>query len=148
MADDCYIGNGTKPNAMAGDPVQVGFSSTVSASSTFPMVITDANGQVRTLLPTERLVLHALVGDVSAGHAEVCNGSTLASSTLIASFGANNGQWMSDNGYSLPIGVTPFVISNGSSSTATINISGTGAIQEGTTQGVRPKWREATVRGD
>lgn len=148
MADYCNIGNGIKPNPLAGDPVQIGLSSTVSGTTALPMVLTDANGAVRTLLATERLILHSLVGDVSAGHAEVCNSSTLASSTLIASFGANNGQWMSDNGYSMPVGAVPFVIPSGSASTAAINISGTASIMEGTTQGVRPKWREATVRGD
>lgn len=149
MSDYCDIGNGVKPNMMAGDPVQIGFSSTANAVGANPMVITDANGAVRTLKSTERLVLRSLIGDVSAGHAEVCNSSTLASSTLIASFGQNNGDWHAEGeGFPLPVGLMPFVITNGSSSTAVINISGTATISEGTTQGVRPSWREATVRGD
>lgn len=149
MADDCYIGNGVKPNILSGDPVNLGFSSTANGTTPQQLIITDANGAVRTLLSTERLVIRSLIGDVSAGHAEICNGSTLSGSTLIASFGANNGQWFSAaEGYSMPVGLVPFVIPNSSSSTAVINISGTASISEGTTQGVRPKWREATVRGD
>lgn len=149
MSDNCYIGNGVKPNILAGDPVQLGFSSTASSTAPAQMVITDANGAVRTLKSTERLIIRSLIGDISSGHAEVCNNSTLASSTLIASFGPSNGQWVTDaEGYSMPVGTVPFVIPNSTSSSAVINISGTGSISEGTTQGVRPAWREATFRGD
>ena len=143
----CAIGNGVKPNPMMGDPVQVGFSSTATTTTPQQMVITDANGQVRTLKSYERLLLHSLIGDVSAGHAELCNSSTLASSTLIASFGPNNGEWHSEGeGYSMPVGVVPWIIPNGSSSTASLNISGTGNIVEGTTQGTRPSW-QASLNG-
>lgn len=145
----CAIGNGTKPNILAGDPVQLGFSSTAGAVTPQQLILTDANGAVRTLKSTERLVIRSLIGDVSAGHVEVCNSSTLASSTLIASFGQNNGTWLSDaEGYSMPVGLIPWIIPNGSSSTATLNISGTASISEGTTQGVRPSWRESMARGD
>jgi hypothetical protein len=143
------IGNGLKPNPMAGDPVHLGFSSTAGATTPQQFVVTDANGAVRTLKTTERLVITDMVGDISAGHAEVCNSSTLASSTLIASFGPNNGQWFTDGeGYPMPVGLLPWIIPNSTSSTAIINVSGTGRIMEGTTQGVRPSWREATARGD
>lgn len=140
----CAIGNGTKPNPYAGDPVHVQFSSTAAAIAPQQMIITDANGQVRTLKSFERLILRALIGDVSAGHVEVANSSTLASSTLVASFGQNNGQFTAEGeGFSLPIGVTPWIINNASSSTASINISGNASIVEGTTQGTRPSWRES-----
>ena len=148
-AKDWYIAKGVSPNNMSGDNVHVSYSATASTVAAAQMVITDANGQIRTIKSYERLVLNDLSGDVSAGHVEVCNSSTLSSSTLIGSFGQNGNPWMTDGeGYSMPIGLIPWVINNGTSSTAAINISGSGRLMEGQTAGVRPPWRESQTRGD
>lgn len=114
------------------------------ASTIVPLGIFDANGGVRTLAAYERLLIDALEGTTTTGTVDIATSSTVASSTLIASFNTAVGLDLdSGEGYSVPVGVTPSVIAG--TSTAVVKISGVGRIINGSTQGVRPAWREATV---
>jgi hypothetical protein len=144
-----YIGNGVKSAKMSGDNVHLAFASTAAGVAPQQMIVLDANFVPRVLKPYERLVLDDLAAEVSAGFVDLCILSTLASSTLIAAFGPNSSPWTNDaEGMSLPLSTVPWVIPNSTSSTAFVHVTGSGRIMEGSTQGVRPNWREATVRGD
>jgi hypothetical protein len=132
-----------------GENVHLTFSSTAAAATPSPLTVLDANMKLRTLLSTERLVIDDLQGNLSSGSADIIAGSTGNASTLIASFNTAVGlDLTAKEGVSLPVGVVPNLLPVGSGSTAVIKVAGNGRIVEGTTTGVRPTYREATVRGD
>lgn len=139
----------SKNQPFQGENVHLTFSSTAAAATASPMTILGANMTPRTLQSYERLVIDDLQGNVSAGSADVIAGSTGNVSTLIGSFNTTVGlDLTTKEGISLPVGVLPNILPVGTGSTALIKVTGNGRIVEGTTQGVRPNWREATVRQD
>lgn len=130
-----------------GENVHLALSSTAAGSTSVALGIFDANLAPRTLASFERLVIDDLQGNISTGSADVlaaaAGATAAASSTLIASFNTAVGlDFTGKEGISIPVGVTPSVLP--SSSTAVLRISGNGRIVEGTTQGVRPNWKEST----
>lgn len=136
------------PNQMMGENVRVAYAGTPSSTSSAAVVLYDANGNVRTLQSYERLLIDDLVCDVASGSVDLLNAAATASATtsanLLTSFNAAVGEYHTDKeGLAVEIGVTPSLLS--SSGTASVKLSGTGRIVEGTTQGVRPNWRESTV---
>lgn len=131
-----------------GENVHLTFNSTAAVASAALMTILDGNFNPRPLQTYERLIVDDLEGDISGGSADVLTSSTSNSSTLIASFNAAVGlDVTAKEGISLPVGVTPFVLPVGSGSTATIKVSGSARIVEGTTQGPRPNWQAKLTPG-
>jgi hypothetical protein len=133
---------------LPGENVHVGFvGSNVSSTSSAAVVLTDANGAIRTLQSFERLVIDDLICDVSAGSVDLINaaaGSAAAvSSTLLASFNTTVGQWeTAKEGMSCAVGVVPSLLSSNGNNT--VKLAGSGRIVEATTQGVRPNWKESS----
>ena len=139
--------------ALQGKNVRLALASTfASSTSSVPLGIFDAQNNPVTLLPTERLVIDFLTGNISSGSADVLaaagGASTTASSTLIASFNTAVGLEIdTKEGIAVPVGIVPSILA--SVSTAVVKVSGAGRIMEGTTQGVRPDWRELqTAKGN
>jgi len=131
--------------SMQGKNVRLALVSTVTSNtSSVPLGIFDAQNNPVTLLPTERLVIDFLEGNVSSGSADILSAaagtSTAVSSTLIASFNTAVGiEIDTKEGMAVPVGIVPSILT--SISTATIKVAGAGRIMEGTTQGVRPDWQ-------
>lgn len=141
-----------------GEDVHLSFASTASATAPQQMTLLDANMNIRTLKASERLVIDDMQASISAGLVDVSSASTVASSTLIAGLGSTGGpDFTAKEGISLPIGVVPWVVPQGSASTAVIRITGNGRIVEGSTTAAiqvpgmgivgRPNWREALTPG-
>lgn len=130
-----------------GENVHLALSSTAGATTSVLLGIFDANLAPRALASFERLIIDDLQGNISTGTADIlaapAGTNAATSATLIASFNTAVGlDFTGKEGISLPVGVTPSVLP--SSGTAVLRISGNGRIVEGTTQGVRPNWREST----
>jgi hypothetical protein len=137
---------------MQGENVHLTFVSTAAAVAAAPMVLYDANFNPRPLKSYERLIIDDLEGNTSAGIVDILTASTgttaPAGSTLIASFNTAVGLALDvKEGISLPLGVTPTILPEGTASTANIRVSGNGRIVEGTTQGVRPNWQAPLTPG-
>lgn len=135
-----------------GENVHLSFVSTAAAAASAVMTILDANFAARPLKTYERLIVDDLEGNTSAGNISILiapAGTTLpVTSTLIASFNTAVGLALDvKEGISLPVGVTPTVLPEGSASTANIRVSGNGRIVEGTTQGLQPNWQAHTTPG-
>lgn len=129
-----------------GQTVNLGLVANPASTAAVNLGIFDSNGAVRTLQPWERLLIDALEGTVTTGTVDIATTSTVASSTLIASFNTAVGLDLdSGEGYSCPIGLTPFVLAG--TSTAVVKISGVGRIINGSTQGVRAGYRELLTPG-
>lgn len=142
-----------------GENVHLTFVSTASAVVAAAMTVLDANMAVRPLKPSERLIIDDLQGSISVGTATVIaltsTGATAPSSTnLIASFNTAIGLDVdAKEGISLPVGILPAVLPEGTGSTGVIRIAGNGRIVEGSTTAAisapmvgslgRPNWREA-----
>lgn len=142
---------GFSPNPMMGEPVRISFVGTPSSTSSNAISIFMADGTARTLQSFERLVIDAVVADVSAGSVDVLNAAAGAAAAtaanLLGSFNPAMGLW-SDGKEGLPclVGVTPSLL--GSNGTNVVKLSGEARIVEGTTQGVRPAWRESLTRAN
>lgn len=132
-----------------GENVHLAFSSTAGGTGPQAMTLLNANLEGRTLQSYERLIIDDLQGNISAGQVDVIAGSTSNVSTLLGSCNPSDGLIVdTKEGVSLPVGVLPWVAPLGSASTAIIHVTGNGRIVEGKTQGVRPNYREVTVRQD
>lgn len=133
-----------------GENVHLSLVSTAAAAASAALVILDANFAPRPLKSYERLIIDDVEGNTSAGIVSILiapAGTVLPfTSTLIASFNTAVGLALDvKEGISLPVGVTPTVLPEGSASTANIRISGNGRIVEGTTQGPQPNWQAHTT---
>ena len=143
-----------------GENVALEYSGPLTASTATLMVIYDANGKVRPLLPTERLIVDTLNTD-AAGAEGFPNASILffadAAKTGVPIAGEyiwrvnNDGGGdlsyeyeLPGEGHSLPVGVGVslygFTTITGSGPNGLL-ATGSGRIVEGTTQGVRPNWQ-------
>lgn len=128
-----------------GENVLLTFNSTATSTVSSPMTLLDANMNPRTLQSFERLIIDVLEGTITTGTADIIAGSTSNASTLLGSMNTAVGlELTAKEGISLPVGVLPQVLPIGTGSTATIKVTGQGRIVEGTTQGVRPNWRESS----
>jgi hypothetical protein len=130
--------------SMQGRNVKLALVANPIGSTSVAIGIFDANQNVDVLLPTERLVIDFLEGNLTAGSADVLGApaptSTSFSSTLIASFNTAEGLEIdTKEGIACPVGVIPCVLAT--ISTAVVKIAGAGRIMEGTTQGVRPAYQ-------
>jgi hypothetical protein len=117
-----------------------------STSTSTNLGIYDADDNARPLLSFERLIIDdmMLTTDESTKVQLVTGGSTALASTLILSFDNESNFYHTDaEGVNVPTGITPVILPLGS--TVNAELVGTGRIINGTTQGVRPNWRESLV---
>jgi hypothetical protein len=131
-----------------GEAVRFSLNQTsTSALSGTALVFSDANGATRTIQSYERVILDDAVLDTTTANMTVDIDDPNATNTLIVSLTDDSGLWVSQGeGASISIGTTPTVSVN---EAGTIKLNGSGRIINGTTQGVRPNWRESlTPAGD
>lgn len=129
-----------------GETVGLALVGSVSSTAALPINILDGNFVNRTLLPTERLIIDTLLGNVSAASADVGISSTITSSTLIASFNTAVGLDLNDKeGLALPAGVVPVVV--GTSVAAGVKLSGAGRIINAGDPFGRPSWQAKLTPG-
>ena len=118
-------------------------------SSSVNLNLYDADNNLVTLLPTERLIIDVLEGTCGAVNADIIASppgtpaSTVSSSTYLGPL-INNSSFLMFNakeGVPMPLGLVPSVATTFDGSTA-VKVRGEGRIVEGTTEGVRPNWQE------
>ena len=149
--------------SMQGKNVRIGLAGvfTNRFTSSIGLGLFDDQNNPVTLLPTERLIIDSLQGAVTVAPADIVLSpagtptATGPASTYLATVGtpvsgAGFGglHFNTKEGVPLPRGVVPSLMLPTPSAT-TVRIDGAGRILEGTTQGVRPDWRELqTAKGN
>lgn len=132
------------PNTAQGTNVRLSFASANASAASIAVVLYDPDGNVRTLLPYERLVIDSLVAELAAGvTADVLNvpagAATTTQATQIAVFGPLNNDYAgTKEDLDIPKGVTPSVLSSGAGE---VKIVGNARIINASTQTGRQNWQ-------
>lgn len=132
-----------------GDYVGIEFNS-ADASTAAAITLKDADQVTRTLQPYERLLIDEVTAVLAAGVTgdlfddKNANGNVDAGERIMA-LGALNSRFDGGHeGYSVSLGSTPKVKTSGA---GVVNLTGTGRIIIGQSQGIRPKWQSSLVPG-
>lgn len=128
-----------------GETVNFQFSS-ADASTAAAVGIFNADGGVRTLGANERLIVDTLQGSLAAAvltlniFADANAGGTVGSGERVAVFGPGNNFFeANEEGYGLPVGIG---LSAKASGAGQVDVTGSGRIVKGKSEGQRPSWRE------
>lgn len=132
------------PIGLQGETVNLVFESFDASLSSQAIVINDADGNVRVLLPYERLIIDTLTADVASGiTVDLLSDPEGATSTttdnLLVSLNPDVGEFLAmKEGLNVPLGITPSVLADGAGE---VKFGGVGRIIQGTTQGPNPSWQ-------
>lgn len=121
--------------------------SLVSANATggVPLVVSDANGRDRPVQTWERLIIDMLNGSVLTTNIVTITDPGATNESLLGVITLDVGLMIVPaEGLNLSVGSTPVATASASGAVAII---GSGRVINGTTQGVRPNYRELLTSG-
>jgi hypothetical protein len=130
--------------ARKGEAVRLSLDTADASVTPIPVIVHDANGNVRPIRPWERLVIDTANCNIDAAASRAAlldpgAGDTSTSGMLLGSWNIYNGQFpMDDEGLSVSVGTTPTISAEAAGG---VHFIASARVVNGRTQGVRPNYQ-------